>query len=695
MRAAAVPSLLVLVVLAACSAEAPPRLPDAPPSASAEPVARAAPPAPRADATLPPRNVFFGNPDRVSPQLSPDGKHLAFLAPVDGVMNVWVGPADDPGKAKPVTKEAKRGLRQYTWTYTPNRLVYLQDEAGDENFHLYLVDVAGGAVTDLTALPGARAEIVAASHRVPGKLLVGLNDRDKRHHDVYEIDLATAKRKLVFKNEEGYRVVADLDLRVRVASKMLPDASLDVRTVDAAGKTKPLLTVSADDVMGTDLLGFDETGKVLYLRDTRGRDKSAIVTLDPAKGTTAVVHEPTKADAADVLVHPTRRTVQAVATTFERREWAFLDKGLEADFAALGKADRGDVQVLTRTLDDARWVVGFVRDDGPVRYHLYDRKAQTTTFLFAASVALEKLDLARMHPVVIPSRDGLSLVSYLTLPRKSDPDGDGKPDAPLPLVLLVHGGPWARDAWGYNGTHQWLASRGYAVLSPNFRGSTGFGKKFVNASDKEWAGKMHDDLLDAVGWAVKGGVAAEDRVAIFGGSYGGYAALVGLTFTPKTFACAVDIVGPSNLVTLLENVPPYWAPFLPRLTAKMGDPKTDEGRAWLTSRSPLTKVDQIVRPLLIGQGANDPRVKQAESDQIVRAMRARKIPVTYVLYPDEGHGFVRPQNRKSFNAVAEAFLAQCLGGAYEPVGKDFDGSSVQVLEGLEHVVGVREALPPR
>ena len=292
----------------------------------------------------------------------------------------------------------------------------------------------------------------------------------------------------------------------------------------------------------------------------------------------------------------------------------------------------------------------------------------------------------------IASRDNKTLVSYLTLPRSADANNDGKADAPVPLVLLVHGGPWARDSYGYGGYNQWLANRGYAVLSVNFRGSTGFGKDFTNAGNGEWAGKMHDDLIDAVQWAVKQGVTTQDQVAIMGGSYGGYATLAGLTFTPDAFACGVDIVGPSNLNTLLSTVPPYWASFFEQLAKRMGDPRTDAGKKWLTERSPLTRADQIKKPLLIGQGANDPRVKQAESDQIVKAMQAKNIPVTYVLFPDEGHGFARPENNKAFNAVTEGFLAQCLGGRAEPIGKDFTGSSISVPVGADGVPGLAEAL---
>jgi dipeptidyl aminopeptidase/acylaminoacyl peptidase len=297
-----------------------------------------------------------------------------------------------------------------------------------------------------------------------------------------------------------------------------------------------------------------------------------------------------------------------------------------------------------------------------------------------------------MHPVVITARDGLKLVCYLSLPPNTDADGDGKPSTPLPMVLDVHGGPWARESWGFSGETQWLCNRGYAVLSVNFRGSTGFGKEFVNAGNKEWAGKMHEDLLDAVDWAVAGGVAQKDKVAISGGSYGGYATLVGVTFTPDVFACGIDVVGPSNILTLLATIPPYWASGIQMFKDRVGDFTTEEGKKFLTERSPLTHVAKIKKPLLIGQGANDPRVKQSEADQIVKAMQEKKIPVTYVLYPDEGHGFARPQNRLSFNAVTEAFLAQYLGGRYQPIGKDFEGSTITVPEGAAGVPGLAEAL---
>jgi dipeptidyl aminopeptidase/acylaminoacyl peptidase len=371
-----------------------------------------------------------------------------------------------------------------------------------------------------------------------------------------------------------------------------------------------------------------------------------------------------------------------------------LDPAIGEDLKYLQSVTDGEISVMSRTSDDSRWIVGYMKDNGPVRFYAYNRPARSATFLFTNRPELESSKLARMHPQAIKSRDGLTLVSYLSLPVWTDPDEDGRPASPLPTILLVHGGPWGRDEWGYDSLHQLLANRGYAVLSVNFRASTGFGKKFVNAGNKEWGGKMHDDLVDAVNWAVMSGVADAKKTAIMGGSYGGYATLVGLTSTPDLFAAGVDIVGPSNLVTLLNTIPPYWAPQLDLFTTRVGDHRTPEGRKLLESRSPLTHVDRISKPLLIGQGANDPRVKQAESDQIVSAMQAKKIPVTYTLFPDEGHGFARPENNIAFMAIAEAFLARHLGGRVEPIGDGFKGSSVTVPQGADLVPGLAQALTP-
>ena len=391
------------------------------------------------------------------------------------------------------------------------------------------------------------------------------------------------------------------------------------------------------------------------------------------------------------MVHPSEKTVQAVGFTYERKEWQVLDASIATDLDYLRAVEDGDLEVVSRALDDSQWIVAYLRDDGPKRFYRYEREQKRALFLFADHGQLEEHPLARMHPVVIKSRDELDLVSYLTLPIGSDADGDGRPERPMPMILFVHGGPWGRDEWGFNPILQWLANRGYAVLSVNYRGSTGFGKGFVNASTREWGGKMHDDLIDAVQWAIEESIADPLRIAIMGGSYGGYATPAGLAFTPDTFACGVDMVGPSNLVTLLETIPPYWEPVVEMLVKRVGDHRTEEGRAFLKERSPLTYVERIRRPLLIGQGANDPKVKQAESDQIIAAMQEKNIPVTYALFPDEGHGLRRPENSIAFSAVAESFLAEMLGGRCEPIGDDFKGSSITVPVGREYVAGLADA----
>lgn len=667
-----------------------------------------------------PREILFGNPDKAALRVSPDGKHIAYLAPVNNVLNVWVAPADAPEAARPVTCDTGRGIQMYFWAHTNQHVVYLQDEGGDENWKVHVVDLATRTSRDLTpfdTIPGPdgqpvrlpdgkplrpAAQIENVSHRFPDTILVGLNTRDPRYHDVYRLDIRTGALALLQQNPDFAGFVTDDDYQVRFATRMTKDGGTEI--LKAAGPPAelegirewvPFQLVGMEDSLTTYPLGFDRSGRVLYMKDSRGRDTAAVTAVHLDTGVTEVLAAHPRADASGVLAHPTEGTIQAVAFNYTRTQWAVVDPAVRTDFDFLKTVAPGDVTVTSRTLDDRIWTVAFLLDNGPARSYLYNRETKRAAFVFTNRKAMEDQLLARMHPVVIPSRDGLNLVAYLTLPREADPEGDARPSQPVPLVLSVHGGPWARESWGLDPEHQWLANRGYAVLSVNFRGSTGFGKGFVNAGNKEWAAKMHDDLLDAVDWAVREGIARRDKVCIMGGSYGGYAALVGLTFTPTVFACGVDIVGPSNLITLLNTIPPYWEPGIAQFTERVGDHRTEEGRKYLESRSPLTFVDRIQRPLLIGQGANDPRVKQTESDQIVSAMQKKGIPVTYVLYPDEGHGFVRPENRLSFNAVVEAFLSQHLGGRFEAVGDDFRGSTIAVPSGANEVPGLAAALAGR
>jgi dipeptidyl aminopeptidase/acylaminoacyl peptidase len=639
-----------------------------------------------------PRRILFGNPDRAMARLSPDGQQLAYLAPVDGVLNVWAGPTGTPAEMKPVTNDTGRGIRLYAWAYTNRHILYLQDKGGDEDWQLSSVALDSVQVQNLTPLEGVQAQIVAISPDSPYEIIVGLNDRNAQLHDLYRINIKTGERQLIQQNDGYMSFVVDEAYQVRFASRMRRDGGYDILKVTDEGEWPLFLEVLGEDLLTTDVVGFNHAGDTLYMTASSGRDTAALYAVDPETGERQLLAEDPRADVGEVLVHPTRKHIQAVSFNYQRKEWHLLDESIEKELAFLRTVADGDVEIASRTLDDQTWLAAYLMDDGPVRYYRFDRQEMAAEFLFTDRPALEDQPLAKMHSAVIRSRDGLDLVSYYTLPPGSDSDGDGRPDQPLPMALFVHGGPWGRDEWGYHPYYQWLANRGYAVLGINFRGSTGFGKAFVNAGDLEWGAAMHDDLLDGVAWAVEQGIADPDRVAISGGSYGGYATLAGMTFSPEAFACGVDIVGPSNLITLLESIPPYWQPMVELFTTRVGDFRTEEGQALLRQRSPLTYVDRIRRPLLIGQGANDPRVNQAESDQIVGAMQENEIPVTYVLYPDEGHGFARPENNMSFSAVAEAFLAPILGGRYEPIGKDFEGSSITVPVGADEVPGLAEAL---
>ncbi len=651
-----------------------------------------------------PRDVLFGNPDRAQARLSPDGKYLSYLKPVDGVLNVWVGPADDVDAAKPVTDDKLRGIRSHGWAYNSQYILYTQDKGGDENWHVYATNVETKETRDLTPIEGVRGELAGSSERFPDEVLIGFNDRDDRFHDIYRVNILTGEKTLVQENPGVAGFVTDDDFKVRLAVNFTPDAGQvwlkpkgDKPGPKGYEDWEPMEKFTSVDAMNSGPAGFDKTGNILFYEDSRDRNTAGLFSRNLDTNETKLIADDPRADVGGVMSHPTEKTLQAVSFTYSKTDWKILDESIRADIEFLKSFSDGEFVVSGRTLDDSKWTVAYVLDDGPMKFYVYDRKAEGDAkmrFLFNSRDDIAEYPLAKMHTPVITARDGLKLVSYLTLPVGSDPDGDGVPNDPLPMVLDVHGGPWARDGWGFNSTHQWLANRGYAVLSVNYRGSTGFGKEFVNAADGEWSGKMHDDLLDAVKWAVDNGVAQQDKISIMGGSYGGYATLVGLTFTPDVFACGVDIVGPSSLVTLLNNVPPYWFQFMPVMKQRVGDWSTEDGVKALEARSPLSKVDAITKPLLIGQGANDPRVKQQEADQIVKAMEEKGIPVTYALYPDEGHGFARPENSTSFNAVTEMFLAKILGGRYEPLtAEDLEGSSLHVPAGTDDVPGLAEVLP--
>lgn len=640
------------------------------------------------------RTAFFGNPERIGVQLSYDGKWLSWIAPRDGVLNVWVAPVADPTKARPLTNERNRPIRSASWAPDSSMILFTNDKGGDENFLLYGVNVQTGEERAFTPFQKTRATVVKVSRSVPDRILIGVNNRDPRLHDVHELNMKTGALRLVLQNEGFAGFQADENLQLRIAVKPRPDGGIDYHRV-TNGKVEPTAfeSITLEDSSTTSPAGFTRDGKILYWTDSRGRDTAALFAQDLATGRKTLLAESRRADIGGALRNPKTGRAEAYSEYYLTNEWRPLDPAIRADFNYLRKQLKGEWGIVSRPNADDVWIVVNDPITAPPAFYRYDRASKRLTKLFTTYPQLEGAPLSPMTPVEIKSRDGLTLPSYLTLPLGSDPDGDGRPNRPVPLVLNVHGGPWTRDTYGYNPEHQWLANRGYAVLSVNYRGSTGFGKSFISAGNRQWGAAMQQDLVDAVDWAAREGITTREKTAIYGGSYGGYAVLAGLTFTPERFACGVDIVGVSNLNTFMETIPPYWEPLRPQLYQRVGDPRTEEGKAFLASRSPVNFADRIVRPLLIAQGANDPRVNKAESEQIVAAMQAKKIPVTYVVFPDEGHGFARPQNRLAFYAISESFLSRCLGGRAEPIGDALKPSTAQVPVGLEDVPGLKDAVP--
>jgi len=640
------------------------------------------------------RATLFGNPSKIAGRISPDGAWLSWIAPRDGVLNIWVAPAADPSAAKAVTAEAKRPIRQYFWAPDSKSILFVNDNGGDENFLLYGVNVVTGEQKTLTPFQKTRAEVVGVSRMVKDRILVGLNNRDARWHDLHSLDLATGKLTLVLQNDGGYGgFTADEQLVPRLAQRETEaGGSQFFRILNGKVEEKPFASVGLEDSQTTAPLGFTTDGKTVYWIDSRGRNTAALIAQDVATGQQDTIAEDSRADIVDTLSDPKSGVVQAWSVNYLRADWKASDPAIGRDLAWLKNELKGDINITSRTDSDDKWTVTVDPVTRPASAWLFDRTARKLTQLFVSRPEMVGAPLVAMYPEEIKSRDGMTLVSYLTLPAKTDPDGDGKPDRPVPMVLFVHGGPWARDNYGYATWHQWLANRGYAVLSVNYRGSTGFGKKFISAGDKEWGRKMHNDLIDAVAWAIDRGVTTRDKVAIAGGSYGGYATLAGVAFTPDVFRCGVDIVGPSNLFTLLQTIPPYWEAGKQQFYQRMGNPNTEDGRTLLRDRSPLFMADKIKVPLLIGQGANDPRVNVRESQQIVDAMKAKNIAVTYIVFPDEGHGFARPVNNIAFNAITENFLGACLGGRTEAIGDALKGSTAQVKEGAAGVPGLAAAV---
>ena len=614
------------------------------------------------------RNLFFGDPELSGAQLSPDGRWLSFVKPYAGARNLWVKGVDEPfAAARPVTAD-KRPVPSYFWSRDGHYLLYVQDRNGDENFHVWAVDPAGApegeakvpAARDLTPVPGVRAQILSVPRDAPGQLLVGLNDRDPRFHDIWQVDIATGGRTLVRENKEevgGW--VFDNDGRLRLAWKERPGGGGDLLRVGLQG-LEPIASTTFEETLTP--LQFHPDGRRVYVSTNAGADVDLerLMLLDVESGTWEMVEQDpdSEVDLGNAVFHPL--TDELLATSYEGDRQRVYPKNDEARrlWAGLRAAlPEGELDITSVT-DDLKHVLVAVHSDvDPGSVYQYDAASGKAALVYRSRPDLPSQDLAPMRPVTFAARDGMRIHAYLTLPK-----GLGEKD--LPVVMYIHGGPWARDHWGYEPYAQFLANRGYAVMQVNYRASTGYGKKYLNAGNHEWGtGAMQNDVTDAVKWLIAQGIADPKRVGIFGGSYGGYATLAGVTYTPDLYACGVPYVGPSNLVTLIESFPEYWKPFLEgSFYRRVGNPSVESERQDLLARSPLLRCDEIKAPLLVVHGANDPRVKQRESDQIVVALRQKGKAVEYLVAPDEGHGFRAPGNRLALAAAMEKFLAKHLGG---------------------------------
>jgi dipeptidyl aminopeptidase/acylaminoacyl peptidase len=616
------------------------------------------------------REVFFGNPEYAGAQISPDGKYISFIKPYRDTMNIWVKGVNEPfSAARPMTADTARPVRSYFWSRDGRYILFVQDKGGHENFNVYAVNPAEKAAAgadvpaarNITDAKGIRAMIQAVPKSDPDAIYVGINDRDKAWHDLYKVKISTGERTLISENHDRYQgMVFDNSDKLRMAVRSAQNGDTELLSIGDDGKATKIY--SCDGFETCSPLGFNKDNKRVYIQTNKGNlDLIELELLDVATGKTEKVESDPLGKVDLDGVNFSDITHEIIATTYEddRVHTYWKDKTYEKDYNKI-KKQLGDREIAfgSSTADETKFIVSTFSDTDPGTVWLYDRKSGNLSTLYQVRESLDRKALAPMTSVKYKSSDGLEIQAYLTLPKGVAPKN-------LPVIIFPHGGPWARDSWGYNTFAQFLANRGYAVLNPNFRGSTGYGKKFLNAGNNEWGQKMQDDLTWGVKYLIEQGVADPKRVGIMGGSYGGYATLAGVAFTPDTYAAGVAIVAPSNLKTLLESIPPYWEAVRTIFYKRMGNPNTPEGLAQMKRQSPLYSADRIKTPLMVVQGANDPRVNKREADQIVIALRDRNYPVEYLVAPDEGHGFARPVNNSAMIAASEKFLAKHLGGRFQ------------------------------
>ncbi len=643
---------------------------------------------------LPPmidREIFFGDPEIASGQISPDGKFISFRKPYKDVMNIWVKAIDEPFEsARPITADTTRPVRGYTWSRDGKYILYVQDKGGDENYHAYAVDpaekLAPGqdvpTARDLTPVEGVRAALYLMPKKTPNIIYIGLNDRDERYHDVYRLDIETGERTLIRQNDDGIAGwIFDLDGNLRLATKQTDDGGTEIFRMDGDEYVSIFICSNEENA---NPIRFHKDGKRFYMETNKGEDVdlSRLVLFNPETGEQEIVESDPEGEVDFAGTSFSNKTDELIATYYvgDRLRIYWKNKEFEKDYKKLKKKlPDGDVYLGNLTRDDRLALVYVTSDTDPGATYMFDREKGEVELLYRPRPDLPVEHLAPMKPIKYKSRDGLVIHGYLTVPK-------GVKAKNLPVIVMPHGGPWARDRWGYDPYAQFLANRGYAVLQPNFRSSTGYGKKFFNAGKRKWGDEMQDDITDGVNYLIDKGISNPDQVGIFGGSYGGYATLAGLAFTPDVYAVGVSFVGPSSLITLLKSIPPYWETMRTFFTEHMGDPENPEDIERLKRQSPLYSAEKIKAPLLVVQGANDPRVKKVESDQIVVALRDLDREVEYMVAPDEGHGFAGEENRMAFVVAMEKFIARHLGGRYqESVQEDIHKRLDEIMVDVETV----------
>ncbi len=624
--------------------------------------------------TLIPREILLAKPDRFCVKLSKNGEYISYFSRSNKGVELCIETVDNNKLIRKFPVINSRNMYAYIWCHDNENILLPEDNQGDENDHILCLNIKTGEKKNITPFQKSKSFVIQTSENFPKEVLICNNQRNPQWFDVYKINILTGTSELIFENSAYTSMMFNENFQLKILFKTLPNGDTELRSETG----KILMTVPFEDV-GVFVPYHLAKGKdILYASHPMGKDKASLIAFNLKTKEKKILFESEESDVKLASCDPKTFEPQLAEVNYLRKKDFALTESINNLLKLLkDKFKQKEFYIQSRNKDDTKWLVVTQESNESVKYYLFNNEKKHLKYLFSNQPSLDKYHLQKMEPLVIKSRDGLDLVCYLTRANTSNND------KATPLVAYIHGGPWARDYYGFDKTAQLLANRGYAVLQINYRGSEGFGKKFFNAINKNLE-SVRNDIIDAIQWTIDNGIADKNKIAIMGGSFGGYSTLAGLAFTPDFFCCGVDIVGPSNFITLLSSVPDYWKPSMVCWYKTAGNPDTPEDIPYLKSISPLFKKDDIKSPLLVFQGQNDPRVVKAESDQIVKALKDKNRPVAYVLYPDEGHGFHKEENIKSYIAFTEKFLSKFLNGWFEPYNEEeLKTSSHQILEGKD------------